>query len=252
MKLKTYRDEKPYLVFEKISKIFNDTATIFDLKKIAEENKVVDTARALMMLSMRLSRLCQSILSCGDYYTATIIYRAMIEHFFKHIYLFKSSIKYGDAIAKEYCEDHILSELLQKGFKALRPNTVKPTEKFKKFKKKSYEIADKFKFTKILENIIEDLREDDCEKMLRSIAVQYSALSSYVHAGPTAVLDPKEKPKKNLDMNSVFLTIIAYQNTIHLFTFYPSEYQEKLKEIYKEIENKVREELIKYKNNYVP
>ena len=251
MKLKTYRDEKPYLVFDEIRKIFNDTATTFDLKKIGEENKVVDTVRALIMLSIALSRLCQSVLSCGDYYTAAIIYRAMIEHFLKHIYLFKSCIKYGDAIAKEYCEDHISSELLQKGLKALRPHTINPTNDFRKFKKKSDEISDKFRFSKILENIIEELGEDENEKILRSIAVQYSALSSYVHAGPIAVLDPEEKPKKNLDINSVFLTIIAYQNTIHLLSFYLSEHQDKLKEIYKEIKNKVRETLVMYEKNYI-
>ena len=240
MKTKTYRDEEPFLLLEDIRNLFYNAQREVDFKKIGDENKIDNTVKVLVMLTFRLGCLCESILSCADYYTAAIVYRAVIEYSLKHAYIFMSCIKRGDDIAKEYVStEHLSSEISKQLQKALS-RRIKFTGEFADFQKRSDEISDKFKFGRVLESVMNGLHDDDLKKMLRTAAVQYSQLSSYVHAGPQAVLDLEAKPKKYLDMSSVLPTVIAYRDTIHLLSLYPSAYQDKLKALHREIDEKAR------------
>ncbi len=75
-----------------ISDMYNDAFPKLDFKKIAEKNNIPNTLWALTLLSFRLWVLCESILSCIDFYSVAILFRAFIEHFFKHIYIFLSCL----------------------------------------------------------------------------------------------------------------------------------------------------------------
>ena len=247
LKIKTYRDEETYRILDEIRKLFNSAKKEFNSKKIGEQNGIVNTVCALEMLSFRLSRLCESILSEKDFYTAAIIYRALIEYSVKHKHIFMSCIKKGDDIAKEYVSpDHLSSEMLKKICKALWPPPIKLPPKLKELKRRVDIAAEKFKFSKVSEDMLVMLPKDQMQQVLRHTMVQYSMLSSYVHAGPMAVLDLEEKPKKNIDMSSVLLTIIAYNDTIKLLSLYPSEHQNKLKALDKNMNKKVDEALTIY------
>jgi hypothetical protein len=123
----------------------------------------------------------------------------------------------------------------------------KNTKEFQEFKIKTEITTNKFRFDKVSKNILELLSKkkscnfDEIQELLRHLMVVYSVLSSYVHAGLTAVLDLSEKPKKNIDLDSKIMTIVAYQYTIFLLSQYQSEHQEELKKIneniYKKCEN---------------
>jgi hypothetical protein len=252
---KTYRDEELYGILDQIRKLFNSEEKESNFKKIAEENNIHDTVWALIMLSYRINRLCESVLSCKEYYASAIIYRSLIEHFFKRLYILLSCVETGDDIAKDYTSsEHILSEMLKRIHKAQWP-LPELAEELQKLKKKTKETAGKFLFDKVSKSILEILPKifpkDDVTDMLRSIMVKYSILSSYVHAGPMAVLDVKEKRKKDIDMGCMVLTIIAYNDTVRLLSVYPSEHQNKLKVLAKEMHEKVGKALAIYKKWFV-
>ena len=251
---KTYRDEELYCILDQIRKLFNSAEKESNFKKIAEENNIHDAVWALIMLSYRINRLCGSVLSCKEYYASAIIYRSLIEHFFKRLYIFLSCVKTGDGIAKDYTSsEHMLSEMLKKIQKSQWPSP-KLAEGLENLRRDSQKTAEKFGFNEVSKSILKILPEEDRREgvdMLRSFMVQYSTLSSYVHAGPMAVLDLKEKPKKNIDMSCMFLTIVAYNDTVKLLSSYPSEHQNKLKVLAKEMHEKVGKALAIYKKWFV-
>jgi hypothetical protein len=263
LKIKTYRDEEQYRILNETMKMFYDAHAKFHFKNIGEKNNIINTVWALVMLSFRLRWLSESILSCTDFYSVAIIYRALIEHFFKHIYIYLSCIVKGDNIAKAYVSaEHMSSEMLKKLRKFLWPDNLESTkyitkpDEFKEFKKRVNEIAKKFIFSEVVTSILELSDKyypdpNELQKALRSEIVRYSTLSSYVHAGPVAVLNLEKKPKKDIDMSSVLLTIIAHKNTIELLSRYPSENQNELKTLEKEIHEKVKKLLAIYEKNYV-
>jgi len=80
VKIKTYRDEELYLILKETLDMFYDAYGKLDFKNIGEKNNITNTVWALSMLSFRLRWLCESILSCIDYYSVAIIYRAYIDH----------------------------------------------------------------------------------------------------------------------------------------------------------------------------
>jgi hypothetical protein len=253
--MKTYKDEELYRILAQTRELFNTSHEELGFEKIAEDNKIHDTVWALTMLSYRISRLCESVLSCKEYYASAIIYRSLIEHFFKRLYILLSCVETGDDIAKDYTSsEYILSEMLKRIQKAQWP-IKKLAEELEKLKREVEKIAKKFLFSEVSKSISGILQKKFLEKdvidMLRSIMVEYSICSSYVHAGPMAVLDLKEKPKKNIDMSCMVLTIIAYNDTLILLSSYPSEQQNKLKALTKEIDEKVKKALTIYKTSFV-
>ena len=262
-KIKTYRHEELYLILTEPWKTFLDAAKNYDFKNIGKNNNIENTVWILTMLSLRLRELCESILSCREPYGVVILYRAFIEHVLKHTYFFIYCIKKDDEAAKEYTSvTHIAYEQLQKVQKAIWPDNLdnrSPSSEFKRIRKDAGRTAAQFTFNKIskktLELISEYCSEDDdkmFEKGLRNMLVQYSISSSYVHAGPAAVLNPKTLSRTNIDMDAKLLTIIAFNHTIQLLSSYPSEYQSELKSFTKEIRKNVEKGLTICEKNYVP
>jgi len=259
--VKTYRDNELYLILNETCKMFNEAQDKLDFKNIAVKNNITNTVWALVLLSFRLRWLCESILSCTEYYSVSVIYRAFIEHSVKHKYILISCIKKGDDIGKEYVSsEHMSYEMLQKFLRIQWPSSfqspgklLKPDE-FNEFKRRARETANQFKFSEVMTSILgllDQYYDDEIQKVLRSIIIDYSTLSSYVHAGPIAVLDLEKKPKKNIDMGSMLLTTIAYNDIIRLLSLFPSEHQDKLKTLNKRIDGKVKKALAIYGKNYI-
>ena len=263
LKIKTYRDDELYILMKETLDMFYEAHNKLNFKKIGEKNNITNTVWVLVMLSFRLRWLCESILSFVDYYSAVVIFRACIEHFLKYMYIFASCFSKGDDIAKEYVsEEHISDEILTKYRKALWPDNLESTklirkpDKFRKFKKRTSETAKKFRFSEVVTSLFELLDKsyngpEDIQKVLRREIIAYSTASSYVHAGPSAVLSFETEPKKNIDMSSMLFTILAHQLTIGLLSRYPSENKEKLKTLSKEIKKKFKRAFAIYEKNII-
>jgi hypothetical protein len=250
---RTYKNDDLYCILKDVSDLYDDAHKNYNFKSIGEKNNISNTIWVLELLTFRLKWLCESILSCIDFYSAAILFRAQIEHSFKHIYICLSCLNNGDEIATEYVSvNHFSGEFLKRFRKKMWPDKLHSsgkfnTKEFKEFKEKAKITTNKFLFDEVSKNILELLSKkkpynfDEIQELLRHLMVGYSELSSYVHAGLTAVLDLSEKPKKNIDLDSKIMTIVAYQFTIFLLSQYQSEHQEELKKIneniYKKSEN---------------
>jgi len=262
--IKTYRHEELYLILIETWEKFLEASKNYDFKNIGKNNNIENTVWVLTMLSLRLRELCESILSCRESYGVIILYRAFIEYFLKYTYFFFYCIKKGDEAAKEYTSfPHIAYDELRKVQKVIWPSDLasrSTSSEFKKTKKDAYGTAKQFSFKEISEETLKLLTsksnpENDnemIEKGLRSMLVQYSISSSYVHAGPTAVLNPETISRTNIDMNVKLYTIIAFNHTILLLSLYPSEYQAELKSLTKEILKNVEKGLAICEKNQVP
>ena len=262
--IKTYRHEELYLILTETWKMFLEASKKYDFNKISKNSNIENTVQVLIMLSIRLRELCESILSCRESYGVIVLYRAFMEYLLKHTYFFLYCIKKGDEAAKEYTSlTHFTYEELRKVQKAIWPNDLasfSTSNEFKQIKRDSDRTAAQFHFNKISEETLKLLTSKDnpeydnemIEKALRSMLVQYSISSSYVHAGPTAVLNPKTILRTNIDMDAKLFTIIAVNHIILLLSLYPSEYQTELKSLTKEIRKNVKKGLAICDKNQVP
>jgi hypothetical protein len=244
--------------------MFLEASKKYDFKKISINNNIENTVWVLTMLSIRLRELCESILSCRESYGVIVLNRAFMEYLLKHTYFFLYCIKKGDEAAKEYASlTHFTYEKIRKVQKAIWPNDLtsfSTSSEFKQIKIDSNRTAVQFHFNKISEETLKLLASKDnpeynnemTEKALRGMLVQYSMSSSYVHAGPTAVLNPETISRTDIDMDVKLFTIIAVNHIIGLLSLYPSEYQTELKSLTKEIRKNVEKGIAICKKNQVP
>jgi len=257
---KTFRDSELYLILDEASKLFFDAHGELDFKSIGVKHDISNTVWALVMLSFRLWRLCVSILACTDYYSAAIMYRALIEHFLKHQYIFICGMKEGDRIGEEYVSsEHMAHELLQKLRKSYWPDKLKSIAQDSKtrdsgqFLERAKKAARKFHYDKISRSILRLLPDEanTIQVGLRRIMVHYSILSSYVHAGPSAVLDIEGKtvPKSDVDVAAVLFTVVTFRDTIGLLSSYPSKCRGELKTLFEEIGKKVEKAAVIYEKS---
>jgi hypothetical protein len=177
------------------------------------------------------------------------MYRAFIEHAVKHMYIFVCCAKAGDAVGTEYVSsEHMSHEMLLKLGKSQWPDSFQPDTdrvnlgEFKELKGRAKRIAHQFTFGEMARSLLEILDEHlgkMAKEALRSLILNYSTLSSYVHAGPTAVLNLEERSKKTIDMNSVLWAMVVHKHTIELLSFYPSEHQDELRTCTSKISDKI-------------
>jgi hypothetical protein len=220
LRARTFRDDELYVMLREVYDAFNDVMARLDFRNIADRNRVSNSVWALSLLSCRLRHLCASVLSCNDQYSASILYRSFVEHLVKHTYIFVSCAKDGDGVGTEYTSsEHMSYELFLKLLKTRWPDSrqVVPSksDEFKKVKKQAQETLHQFTFAEVTRSLLGalDAHDDDAIKGLRQAILDYSTLSSYVHAGPLAVLDLEEKPRQSMNASCIILTL------------YPSEHQ---------------------------
>ncbi len=173
-KIKMYRHEELYLILTETLKTFLEAEKNYDFKNIAKNNNIETTVWVLIMLSLRLKELCESILSCREPYGVAILYRAFIEHLLKHTYFFIYCIKKDDEAAKEYTSvNHMAYEQLKKVQKAIWPDNLNnriPSSEFKQTKKDANKTAKQFTFN----NIADETLEQYCPVITRIRTVGYN------------------------------------------------------------------------------
>ncbi len=230
VKVKTYRDEKPYLTLQKAWDLFLESHKKHDFKKIASENDVLESGRCVVMFSLRIHQITESILSLKDYYSSIVLYRALIEHIFKCLYICLCS-KENDLVAQDYSSvEHMTHEMFLKLKKAKLPERIDSTVSKKAVFREACETGKKFELSKISKKLFEMLAgENGMERALRKALVEYSESSSYVHGGPTAVLNPKDGEKANIDKMSVGFAIGSFSIVINRFSLFHTIDQDDLK-----------------------
>lgn len=234
IKIKTYRDEEPYLTLNRAREIFYKALKDLDFKKKAEECGFSDTAQALVMLALRIGGICESIVSIENYYSSAILYRSVIEHVVKHVYISLYSRTNDDIAGKYVSAEHVANEIRLKMKKVKWPAHLKLKKDFEDSIKK---VAKQFSLDQMLRCMVDKVDgDDDLVKAFRSALIDYSVLSSYVHGGPTAVLNPQDHDIKVIKKISVNLTIISYFYTMTRFSLFNSDCQQMLKAVINELE----------------
>jgi len=229
-KIKTYRDEDPYLTLNIAREIFHKALNELDFKKIAKECGFPETASVLVMLASRISEICESIISIKSYYSSVILYRALGEHAIKHAYISVRS-RTNDDVAMKYFSI-LANEELSKIKGAKWPNSLEINKEFKDSTEKIYR---DFSLKVILEYFKNDDESVDFLNLLRGIMVKYSESSSYIHGGPTAVMNPQDKDIKAIRKDAVITVISSYFFTMTRFSLFNPECQQRLEKFNREI-----------------
>lgn len=216
-----------------------------------QKTKFQYTGKALISFIPKSSYLINSILfSCknGDPYSASILFRSLIEHSFRHLYLFVKALNdKDDAVGKAY-------------YNALKANEdLESVEKIINYKKIVYpedtqwstkgehnkairELAKSFRIEKIFHYLINNNNDESGEVVKRykkeyllERLIEYTNMSSSVHGGPFGELAlyelQKDKSKLKATLNKFvsesFLLHKSLVETTYLFASLMDENTEK-------------------------
>jgi len=168
-------------------------------KNFSESNLPM-SAKALATYSLKLQYISNSINLCketGDYYSLCILFRSLLEHYFRHLYIYTRALEEdNDNVGIEYYGKLNGHEDLS----FLKSNKTLNT---KLDGKKSIwnlggehnenldDIGRKFKINSILAYLNEFIKEDEeiesiSRKIFNKYSQHYARLSSFVHGGPFA------------------------------------------------------------------
>lgn len=171
------------------------------------QTKFKKTSRAMLSYMSRAGYVNNSILDCyanGDGYAIGILFRAMIEHSFRHLYLYTRALNDdSDDVGEEYHGKLKGSEDLESFTKINNYTKIVYPERTVWSTKGDHNaqiaaVGKKFNLSKIFVYIIENFPSD--EKMIQSGMKDYllkrlnhyTQLSSYVHGGPCAEMSHEE------------------------------------------------------------
>jgi len=194
------------------------------------------SAKALATYSLKLQYINNSINLCketGDYYSLCVLFRSLLEHYFRHRYIYSRSLRENsDEVGKEYYGKLNGHEDLCFLRSNLSLNTKLSGEKSKwslggDQNKGLDDVAQNFKINNILSYINKGTGEDKeikemSKEFFNKYSGYYSTLSSFVHGGPFAEKymelyskdkTGKEKDTKYLSDEANLLTNQARQNT---------------------------------------
>lgn len=186
------------------------------------KSKFSRSAQALTTYSLKLQYLSNSINFCketGDYYSLCVLFRALLEHYFRHLYIYFRSLREGsDAVGIEYYGKLNVHEDLCFLRSNMSLNTKMTGEKSTwslgdDQNKSLDDIAKNFKINNILSYLHKGIDENkDIETISKDFfnkySQHYSTLSSFVHGGPYAEkymeLYSKDKSGKESDIKYLF------------------------------------------------
>ncbi len=194
------------------------------------------SAKALAIHSLKLQYLSNSINLCketGDYYSLCVLFRSLLEHYFRHLYIYSRALKENsDEVGIEYYgrlkghED--LCFLRSNNTLNTKLSGKKSIWKLGGDQNKSLDdIGQNFKINNILSYLHEGIEENKEMKIMskdffNKYSRHYSTLSSFVHGGPCAEKyiemyskdnNGKEKDIEYLAKESNLLTNRARENT---------------------------------------
>lgn len=164
------------------------------------ESKFPRSAKALTTYSLKLQYLSNSINFCketGDYYSLCVLFRALLEHYFRHLYIYARALREGsDEVGAEYYGKLNGHEDLCFLRSNISLNTKLTGEKSilslgGEQNKGLDDIAQNFKINNILSYLNEGIGENKevqtiSKDFFNKYSQHYSTLSSFVHGGPYA------------------------------------------------------------------
>lgn len=200
------------------------------------KSKFPKSAKALTTYSLKLHHLSNSInfyKETGDYYSLCVLFRALLEHYFRHLYIYSRALREGsDEVGMEYYgklnghEDlcFLISNISlnqkltrEKSILSLKSDQNKDLD----------DIGKNFKINSILSYLNEGIEENKeiqtiSKDFFNRYSQHYSTLSSFVHGGPYAEkymeMYSKDETGKETDIKYLFdeanlLTNQARKNT---------------------------------------
>lgn len=216
------------------------------------------TGKALISFVAKSGRLNNSILnSClnGDLYSAWVSFRPIVEHSFKHLYIYTKALNdNSDSIGSEYYNDLKASEDLESMSKIINYNKVVHPDKTQwstkgehnksiKQKAKQFDIEQIFYYLISNNNSDEDgiITKAKKDYFLNRLT-GYTSLSSAVHGGAFADLGLEEvyKTEGALERNLhkyALDSLILFKSLVEATYLFASLMDESLNQYYEEIKN---------------
>ena len=197
--------------FNEINKRYTELTEIITLSLPAVAGSLLKsnfkyTSKALLMFVAKSGYLSSSIVSLcqgGCIYSSSILFRSLIEHYFRHLYLYTRALKdNNDSVGIDYyknlkgCEDLEATSKISSFNFIINPDETRwnfNDEQNKKLKK----IGELFQIKKILVYIVNNFDRNesqlnifskDIKNFLKNRLTEYTRLSSSVHGGPFAEL----------------------------------------------------------------
>lgn len=186
------------------------------------KSKFPRSAKALTTYSLKLKYLSNSINFCketGDYYSLCVLFRALLEHYFRHLYIYSRALREGsDNVGIEYYGKLNGYEDLSFLKNNISLNTKLTGEKSVwslggTQNKSLNDTAQNFEIKNILSYLHEGIGESKeiqtiSKDFFNKYSRHYSTLSSFVHGGPYAEkymeLYSKNVTGKESDINYLF------------------------------------------------
>lgn len=219
--------------------IIKETPIMKELESNAKnfvKSRFPKSAKALTMYSLKLQYLSNSINLCKDtedYYSLCVLFRSLLEHYFRHLYICKRALKENsDEVGVEYYgklkgHEDMCSLISNISFNK-KLSGEKPIWNLSSGLNENLDkVGQKFKINSILAYLNEGIEENNeiqniSKEFFNKYSQYYATLSSFVHGGPFAEkyieMYSKNKPGKEKDMEYLFgeaniLTNQARKNT---------------------------------------
>lgn len=161
--------------------------------------KFPKSGKALTIFIFKINYINSSILKCceaKDYYSTCILFRSLLEHYFRHLYIYTRTLRENsDTVGEEYYgklkgyEDLTYLQSMQTMGQKLN-NEKSDWELRNKHNGGFGEVGGKFKIKAILAFLNDGIKDDDIKPLFgpffTGYCKKYYDLSSFVHGGPFA------------------------------------------------------------------
>lgn len=188
---------------ESFGEVIKNIPTMQELEANAGDfakSKFPTSSKALAVHSLKLQYFSNSINLCketGDYYSLCVLFRSLLEHYFRHLYIYSRALKENnDEVGVEYYGKLKGHEDLCFLRSSRTLNTKLTGEKSAwslggEQNKNLDDIAQNFKINNIFSYLNEGIGEDKkiqtiSEEFFNKYSQHYATLSSFVHGGPFA------------------------------------------------------------------
>lgn len=227
------------------------------LSSSLENTKFKITSRAMLSYIARAGYVNNAILSCygsRNGYSIGIVFRSMIEHSFRHLYLHTRALKEdSDEVGEEYYGKLKGTENLNSMRKLSNYNkNVYPERTVWNFagehKEAIKDVGGKFEISKIFTYVIDNIDSeetvvnDGMKEYLKMRLNQYAHLSSYIHGGPYAEICHEHLLKNSEKMSEHIETVThdsfnLYKNMVQTTVLFASLFEEKHWSAYESVSN---------------
>lgn len=189
------------------------------------------TGKALISFIPKSGYLINSLLfSCksGDPYSASILFRSLVEHSFRHLYIFVKALNdKDDTVGKAYYNSLKVNEDLESVEKIINYKKIVYPEDTQwntkgEHNKAIREIAKSFRIEKIFHYLIQNNNDESSEiikkykkEYLLERLIEYTNMSSSVHGGPFGELALYELQKDKVKLEATLNKFTSESFLLH-------------------------------------